>query len=148
MPKMPNKNEVDLTKKDSMPREIIEFLKKEHILCISAEDYLASCFYAFCEKNLSLIFKSDPNSKHIKNATKLGVVGIAIAHHTKILHKIQGVQIKAKFTLANNFEKAIYYSRFPFALAHSGELFCARIFWCKFSDNSLPNKIIFERNLN
>ncbi|RDU58154.1 hypothetical protein [Helicobacter sp. MIT 99-5507] len=134
-----------------MDKLIIKFLQNNQLLSFSVIDddwvYSASCYYAFDEKNLSLLIKSDPESKHIKLANKNPKIAITIAKDSKRLLLLKGVQIKANFTKSNNNEKEIYYLRFPFAKLGAGEIYTLKILWAKYTDNKLliSNKIIFNR---
>ena len=134
-----------------MDKLITKFLQNNQLLSFGVIDddgvYSASCYYAFDEKNISLLIKSDPESKHIKLADKNPKIAITIARDSKKLLLIKGVQIKAIFAKSNNDEKEIYYSRFPFAKLGTGEIYTLKILWLKYTDNKLlvSNKIIFTK---
>ena len=111
-----------------MDAKIKNFVSSNHLLALSVLDnqqeiYTASCYYAFCEKYISLVFKSMQDCKHIQFAKCNPKVGVIIAEDSKKLHLIKGLQIKASFTLD--------------------------ILWAKYTDNTLlmEKKLIYQRNL-
>lgn len=138
-----------------MNEKIKAFIKKQHLLSLSVleaesnvfEIYSASCYYAFDEHHLHLIFKSSQDSKHIRLCFLNPKVGIIIAQDSKKIGQIQGLQIKARFHESTQVQKEIYYKRFPFARIGSGEIFALEILWAKYTDNKLllSEKLIFMR---
>lgn len=110
--------------------------------------YAASCFYAFDVENLALIFKSDFNSHHIQLAYLCQQVGITIAKHTRIIHRIKGLQIRGIFEPASIGQAKIYEDRYPFSGAIQGTVYSVSIHWCKYTDNALGfgKKLIFTKN--
>ncbi|WP_279128510.1 hypothetical protein [Helicobacter winghamensis] len=128
-----------------MEDRIKAFIAKQHLLTLSVIDstdthlsvYGASCYYAFVKENLSLCFKSDSNSKHIKLAYVNPSVGVIIAKDSNALTHLKGVQIKATFRNATQQEQSFYYKKFPFARLGSGEIFALDIYFAKYTDNQL-----------
>ena len=129
-----------------MNDKIREFIAKQHLLTLSVVDdmdshslgvYNASCYYAFFAPNLSLCFKSDSNSKHVRLAYANPNVAAVIAKDSDALINLKGVQIKAYFRNAKKEEKSAYYKRFPFAKLGGGEIFALDIYFAKYTDNQL-----------
>lgn len=128
-----------------MNERIKNFIKNHHLLSLAVveensnrvEVYSASCYYAFDEKNLSLLFKSECDSKHIQLCVLNPKVGVIIAKDSKKLADIQGLQIKALFQPATKEQKSIYYALYPFAKLGSGEIYSLEILWAKYTDNHL-----------
>ncbi|CAM2978848.1 hypothetical protein [Helicobacter burdigaliensis] len=132
---------------------MIDFIKKNHLLSLSmvessAEVYCISAYYAFCEENLSLVFKSDSSTKHIALLEQNQNAGVIIAKDSKNLLDIEGLQIKALFQEASKIEKKAYYSKFPFARAVSGNVYALQILWAKYTNNKFvsKNKMIFIKD--
>ena len=131
------------------------FLRGAHLLslCVAGakdgviECHCASLYYAFCEENLSLVFKSDPNTAHIAIAKENPQVAANIAKDSANLARLRGLQIKAHFRAGGASEAKIYYRRFPFARLGGGEIFALDILWAKYTDNGLLSgeKLIFVR---
>ncbi|MCI5967927.1 hypothetical protein [Helicobacter sp.] len=129
-----------------MDDRIKAFITKQHLLALSVIDntdsthlsvYSASCYYAFVKENLSLCFKSDSNSKHIKLAYVNPSVGVIIAKDSNTLTHLKGVQIQATFRNATQQEQGVYYDKFPFARLGSGEIFALDIDFAKYTNNQL-----------
>ncbi|WP_290455750.1 hypothetical protein, partial [Helicobacter rodentium] len=101
-----------------MNERIKNFIKNHHLLSLAVveeksktlEVYSASCYYAFDEAKLSLLFKSECDSKHIQLCILNPKVGVIIAKDSKKLVDIQGLQIKALFKPAIKEQKSIYYA--------------------------------------
>lgn len=138
-----------------MNEKITDFIRKQHLLSLSViekdssllEVYSASCYYAFDEENLCLLFKSAQDSKHIQLCALNPKVGVIIAKDSKNLGSIQGLQIKAFFKQATQAQKNLYYTAYPFAKLGKGEVFALEILWAKYTDNKLllSEKLIFMR---
>ncbi|RAX55161.1 hypothetical protein CCY99_00230 [Helicobacter sp. 16-1353] len=138
-----------------MDNRIKDFIAKNNLLSFSVieenngnyEIYCASCYYAFDVANLSLIIKSDIETKHIKLAMINPNIGIIIAKDSKNLGLLKGVQIKAIFKKAQKNQANLYYKSFPFATFGVGEIFSLDIVWAKYTDNKLllSKKLIYTR---
>lgn len=117
-----------------------KFLHSQHImhLGVIASDapYCATCFYAFSQDELALVFASDTNTTHAK-AMLNAPVAASVALDTKVVGRIQGVQIKGSISPASKKQKEIYFSRFGFARLLSPTLWALEISWAKMTDNTL-----------
>ncbi|NLY03878.1 MAG: hypothetical protein GXZ15_03455 [Campylobacter sp.] len=117
-----------------------KFVKKLHILTIATmgdELKCANSFYAYDTLNSALIIAGSSSSEHIKSALKNSKVAGTIFRNTKIVTKIKGLQFEGIFRLANEKEKKIYFSRYPFAKAIKPEIFTIEIEYAKFTNNKL-----------
>ena len=137
-------NELDL--------RIVKFIKKMHLLSLSVigEDglpYPASCFYAFDERDLALIVAGSSDTSHIRALDRCCDVAGTIALDTKIVGKIEGVQFRAKMSVANDRERDLYFKRFFYALAMKPEIWALELSWIKFTSNTLGfgKKIVWTR---
>ncbi|QOR01584.1 MULTISPECIES: pyridoxamine 5'-phosphate oxidase family protein [unclassified Campylobacter] len=131
-----------------MDKRIKTFIQSQKLLTLSMLDddggvYCASCYYAFDDKNLSLIFASEEHTKHIQLALKTPNVGVNIALDTDVINLIKGVQIKAHFQTASKEQEALYYHAFPFARLAKASIFTLKIQWAKYTDN----KILLSKKL-
>lgn len=97
-----------------MNPKIKDFIKKYHLLSLSVveadsdtlEVYSASCYYAFDEANLSLLFKSAQDSKHIQLCALNPKVAVIIAKDSKNLGRIQGCKLR-RFLNERHYSKRI-----------------------------------------
>lgn len=134
-----------------MNEKIKSFIARNQLLALSVlendEVYSASCYYAFDEECINLIFKSQRESKHIQLALKCPKVGVIIAQDAKKIGLLQGVQIKALFKMASVSQEKLYYQKFPFAKLGEGEVFALEILWAKYTDNKLllTKKLTFKK---
>lgn len=126
---------------ETLDNRIITFLKKMNLLtfCVSQdnEPYCANAFYAFDEEKNRIIIASSTSTKHIKIAQENPIVAINIALDTKVLAKIKGLQIKAKFSNGDENARRIYLQKYPFAKMLIFEIFVLDILWVKYVDNTL-----------
>lgn len=130
-----------------MNDKIIEFINNNRLLSLAMQDndgvYIANAFYAFDILNKALIIASSPNSKHVRLATKAPNIAINIAKDNKV-PLLKGLQIKAIFEKANEKQKKIYFAKFAFARLMNAEFYALRIYFAKFTNNILGQKIYFE----
>ena len=128
-----------------MDEKIISFLKSQTNITLAVSENnipnCANCFYAFSEKENLLIFKSKPETSHIKMALKNNKVAGTIIPDSLDKKRIQGIQFTGKFfqPMRELFSSAqnIYYKKFPYALVISGELWAIELHTIKFTDNKL-----------
>ncbi|OCX43118.1 hypothetical protein A7X81_07695 [Campylobacter ornithocola] len=131
-----------------MDKRIKNFIHSQKLLSLSILDndggaYCASCYYAFDDENLALIFASEEHTKHIQLAYKSPKVAVSIALDTDIINLIKGVQIKALFQKATKEQEEIYYEKFPYAKLAKACIFALNIQWVKYTDN----KILLSKKL-
>ncbi|CAM4067106.1 pyridoxamine 5'-phosphate oxidase family protein [Campylobacter armoricus] len=131
-----------------MDERIKKFIHSQKLLSLSMLDedggiYCASCYYAFDEKKLALIFASEEHTKHIQLAYKTPKIAVNIALNTDIINLIKGVQIKAIFQKATKEQEILYYEKFPFAKFAKASIFASNIYWAKYTDN----KILLSKKL-
>ncbi|HEY9124855.1 MAG TPA: pyridoxamine 5'-phosphate oxidase family protein [Bacteroidales bacterium] len=124
-------------------KKIVSFIKKHHVLtlatCQNNIPWSCSCFYAVSEDPLQLIFSSSPETRHVKEFEKNEIVSVAIALETKIIGKLQGVQMSGKIivdTQGLQLSKA-YLKRFPYASVMDLNLWAFEPEFIKFTDNTL-----------
>jgi uncharacterized protein YhbP (UPF0306 family) len=136
-------------------QKIIAFLKKHHVMTLSTsvdqQPWCANCFYAFNEVRMLLIFTSDFETRHIKEAMQNSRVAGSVVLETSVVGKIQGIQFSGKLLLPKGEEakqvNSIYLKRFPFAVLMDTNLWELRIDYAKMTDNRLGfgKKLIWER---
>lgn len=132
-------------------KSIIRFIKKHHLLTLCTTDgtvpWAASCFYIYCEKNNTLVFASDADTRHIKNALQQHLVAGTIAPETFIIKRIRGIQFSGVLSevTEENLRKK-YVKRFPVALFIPFKMWMITLHYIKMTDNSLGfgKKIIWR----
>ncbi len=128
-----------------MDQKIVNYISKNKVLTLATsvndKPYCANCFYVFDEKNKYLIFLSDNETKHIKDALFNKNIAGTINTEVTTIVKIQGVQFTGDFInpsaeQATQFY-ATYYKKFPFAKAKPSPIWGIRLNWIKMTDNTL-----------
>lgn len=112
--------------------------------------YAASCFYAFLEEPLSLVFKSESKTRHIRMGMEHPDVAGTIVERSRKPGIIRGLQFKGRMNPPVKFlEQAsdAYYKRYPFARVFSGELWLVELQWIKMTDNTplTGKKVTWEK---
>lgn len=137
-----------------MDKRIIDFIKKHHVLTLATskgnEPWVASCFYAYLAEINLFVFTSDRSTRHIKDIEANSKVAASIVLETRIVGKIQGVQLKGRVTEPKEEQKkkarAAYLKRFPYAVLKDSILWILEPDYIKMTDNRLGfgKKLIWE----
>ena len=142
----------------SLPdKRIAEFINEHHVLTLATsfdeEPYCANCFYIYMEEENSLVFTSDYDTKHIKQASHNIYVAGSIVLETNVIGKIQGIQFQGIISephceLSNKARRA-YLKRFPIAMLMKTTLWVVDLTYLKFTDNRLGfgKKLTWEKEL-
>ena len=125
--------------------KIISFLKQNTNLtiatCVNNIPHCANCFYAYDDEQSILIFKSKPETEHIKQALENNFVAGSITPDKLDATKIQGIQFYGVFLEPKNdlleILKKIYYKKYPFAMAFAGNIWAIELTYIKMTDNTL-----------
>lgn len=134
-------------------KKIIKFIESHHLLALATvgsngSPYSASAFYAFSAKTERLTFSTDPTTIHGENITKEDRVSAIIALETKVVGKVQGVQIVGRVVECEGSDRLSYIAKFPYAAAiPSLHLWSIEPIMIKLTDNRLGfgKKLIWNR---
>jgi uncharacterized protein YhbP (UPF0306 family) len=136
--------------------KITTFLKKHHVLALATvsgdQPWVANCFYAFQEEQMSFVFTSGYDTRHIREAMQNQKVAGNIVLETSIIGKIQGIQFSGTLVIAEGEElkkaSSSYLKRFPFAALMDTTLWILQIDFLKMTDNRLGfgKKLVWERS--
>jgi uncharacterized protein YhbP (UPF0306 family) len=137
-------------------KKVLDFIKEHHVLtlatCSNNVPWCCQCFYVFLKDELKFVFTSNDQTRHILEALKQPVVAASIVLETKIVGKIQGVQITGRLDATGgellNKYKMSYLKRFPIAATMDTKYWTLTIDYMKMTDNRLVfgQKLIWERN--
>ena len=130
---------------DLPDKRIANFINEHHVLTLATsfdeEPYCANCFYVYMEEENSLVFTSDYDSKHIKQASHNIYVAGSIVLETNVIGKIQGVQFQGIISEPKDEilskARSCYLKRFPVAMLMKTTLWIVDLTFLKFTDNSL-----------
>ena len=128
-----------------MDDKIAAYLSKNKVLTLATshqgQPYCAHCFYAYDQADDTLIFMSDSDTRHIKEALANNNVGGTVSTNVKTVAKLKGIQLTGTFISPDKeLEKAfydVYYKRFPFARAQQSEIWGVKLDYIKMTDNTL-----------
>lgn len=128
-----------------MDERILSFIKAQTSLSFATvkDDipYCATCYYAFIPERNCLVIKSDSETQHIQQALSNNNIAGTIVPDKLLKTKVQGLQFQGKFVVPEkemlSDAKAVYYKKYPFALAIPGDLWLLELTSLKFTDNTL-----------
>lgn len=109
--------------------------------------YCSNAFYAFDREGVALVFNSDKSTRHGGEIVKNNRVAISIVLETKVIGKLQGVQITGRAVEASAEDRKLYISKFPYAALAELSLWRVEIDFIKLTDNTLGfgKKLIWNR---
>ena len=139
-----------------LDKQIISFVKKHHVLTLATFDgqqlYCSNVFYAYDVENNAFVFYSDDKTKHFADMKTNKNVAASIVLETKIIGKIQGLQLNGIATQPDEELKKrchrIYIKRFPYAIISKADLWTLEINFAKYTNNVLGfgKKIIWKKS--
>jgi len=101
----------------------------------------AHCFYAYDSERSCFVFTSDENTCHVKMMLNCNKVSVAIALETRIIGKIQGIQMSGTVYKPEHSEyewaKKMYLKRFPYAIVMKTSFWFFLPDYAKMTDNAL-----------
>lgn len=121
---------------------IVDFIKRHHVLTLATvsgegEPYCAACFYAYDKERNRLIFTSDDTTRHAQQMLENKRVAVGITLETRIVGKVQGVQICGIAERGDEEDRKRYIKRFPYAAAAPLNIWAVVPTFIKFTDNTL-----------
>lgn len=141
------KEKTSVTAPEALPdSRITKFIESRHIMTIATVDaegapYCATVFYAYMKDENLLVFSSDSATHHYQHMIVDSRVAATIALDTRVVGKIQGVQITGRVELplddCLSRAKNSYLKKFPYAALSDLTLWILRPLSIKFTDNRL-----------
>lgn len=125
-----------------MDERFIKFIKKHHVLTLATVNsegmpYVANCFYAFDTKRNLFVFTSDLATRHGAEMAANSSVALSIVLETRIVGRVQGLQVTGKAERGDDEARKCYIKRFPYAAAADLELWMVEPTMMKLTDNTL-----------
>lgn len=126
--------------------KITAFIRKHHVMTLATAgaDTLPWCahlFYAWMPDEKCFVFTTDPATRHGAEMSANPHVAAAIALETRIVGRVQGLQIEGEVRQAegDDFERArkAYLKRFPYAAVVELQLWTLEPTLMKLTDNTL-----------
>jgi uncharacterized protein YhbP (UPF0306 family) len=137
----------------NIDERIVKFIKRHHVLTLATattvgEPYCANAFYAYDAEHNRFIFTSDDATRHVQDMLTNSRVAASVVLETRIVGKVQGLQICGTAMRGDETDRKAYLRRFPYAAA-VGELHLWHIEpdFMKLTDNTLGfgKKLIWTR---
>jgi hypothetical protein len=145
-----------LANMESVLQHIAHFIGRQtvaSVCCSNAEGALHcfSCYYAYCEAQEMLYFKTSDDSLHMPWLYAQPYLAGTILPDKLNKLKVQGIQFRGVLLLGaeadNKAAAKAYHLRYPFALAMEGKVHSIRLDWIKMTDNTLGfgTKLVWDR---
>ena len=125
-----------------MDERFIKFIKKHHVLTLATVNsegmpYVANCFYAYDTKRNLFVFTSDLATRHGAEMAANSSVALSIVLETRIVGRVQGLQVTGRALRGDDEARKCYIKRFPYAAAADLELWMVEPTMMKLTDNTL-----------
>ncbi len=135
-----------------MDKKFIKFINRHHVMTLATVDesgipYCSNAFYSFDSERNTLIFASNNETRHTQQMIANPCVAASILLESKVIGKLQGVQITGKIFAGDEIDHKSYISAFPYAAVAPLTLWRLEIDFIKLTDNTLGfgKKLIWNR---
>ena len=135
---------------------IIRFLGRHHIMTLATvqegQPHCCTLFYAYAPETNRFVVTSSESTLHVKQLARNARIAGAIALESKVIGKLQGIQLRGSMTRPSARElpevRQAYLKRFPFAALMDIDLWVIEPDFLKLTDNRLGfgKKLIWETN--
>ena len=132
--------------------KIDKFIAKHHVLTLATaspdgKPYCCNAFYAYDKESTAFIFTSDESTHHVQMMLENNHVAASVVLETRIVGRIQGIQITGQVTRADENDKSLYIKRFPYTAVANLSLWRLEADMMKLTDNTLGfgKKLIWHR---
>lgn len=133
-------------------KRITDFMARHHVLTLATATkegvpYCAACFYAYDKSRNLIVFTSDDSTHHAQQMVENSSVAVAINLETRIVGKVQGIQICGTVRRGEEADKSVYIKRFPYAAVAPLNIWVVEPTFMKLTDNTLGfgKKLIWNR---
>ena len=135
-----------------LDKRIVDFMARHHVLTLATATadglpYCSACFYAYDKRRNIIIFTSDDTTLHAQQMAANSTVAVAINLETRIVGKVQGIQICGTARRGDEADKSIYIKRFPYAALAPLNIWVVEPTFMKLTDNTLGfgKKLIWNK---
>ena len=133
-------------------KKITDFIARHHVLILATSTadglpYCAACFYAYDKARNLFIFTSDDTTCHAQQMVANSNVACAITLETRVVGKVQGLQICGVARRGEAEDRSVYVKRFPYAAVAPLNIWVVEPTFMKLTDNTLGfgKKLIWNR---
>lgn len=128
-----------------------KFIAKHHVLTLATvnsegKPYVANCFYAYDKRRNRFVFTSDLTTRHGQEMAENRRVALSIVLETRVVGRVQGLQIEGIAEQGDEEAKRTYIKRFPYAAVAPLTLWMVEPTMLKLTDNTLGfgTKLIWQ----
>ena len=138
---------------EAINERFVRFLRRHHVLTLAtvAEGvpYCSNAFYCYDKERNLLVFTSDPATRHAQEMERNPRVAASVVLETKIVGRVQGLQLCGTAARADETARRAYLKRFPYAALAELTLWAIRPDYMKLTDNTLGfgKKLIWNDKL-
>lgn len=139
-----------------MDKKIVEFISEHHVLTLATsvdnQPYCANLFYAYDNDLSAFLFTSNISTRHGSEAETNRQVAASIVLETKIVGKIEGLQITGRMYRPEGDSlkraKKLYLKSFPYAVVMDLEMWILEVDFAKLTNNRLGfgKKLLWSRD--
>ncbi len=126
---------------EAINERFVRFLRRHHVLTLAtvAEGlpYCSNAFYCYDKERNLIVFTSDPATRHAQEMERNPRVAASVVLETKIVGRVQGLQLCGTATRADERAKRTYLKRFPYAALAELTLWAIEPDFMKLTDNTL-----------
>lgn len=138
---------------EAINERFVRFLRRHHVLTLAtvAEGvpYCSNAFYCYDKERNLLVFTSDPATRHAQEMERNPRIAASVVLETKIVGRVQGLQLCGTAARADETARRAYLKRFPYAALAELTLWAIRPDYMKLTDNTLGfgKKLIWNDKL-
>ncbi|MCD7796041.1 MAG: pyridoxamine 5'-phosphate oxidase family protein [Alistipes sp.] len=126
---------------EAINERFVRFLRRHHVLTLATVadgvPYCANAFYCYDKERNLIVFTSDPATRHAQEMERNPRVAASVVLETKIVGRVQGLQLCGTATRADEQAKRTYLKRFPYAALAELTLWAIEPDFMKLTDNTL-----------
>lgn len=126
---------------EAINERFVRFLRRHHVLTLATVadgvPYCSNAFYCYDKERNLIVFTSDPATRHAQEMERNPRVAASVVLETKIVGRVQGLQLCGTATRADERAKRTYLKRFPYAALAELTLWAIEPDFMKLTDNTL-----------
>lgn len=128
-------------RREAVDERIVRFLRRHHVITLATASgempYCSNAFYCYDKERNLLVFTSDFSTRHAQEMERNPRVAASVVLETRIVGRVQGIQLCGNAGRADDAAKRAYLKRFPYAALAELTLWALEPDFIKFTDNTL-----------
>lgn len=127
--------------REAVDTRIVRFLRRHHVMTLATAcggvPYCCNAFYCYDRERNLLVFTSDFTTRHAREMERNPHVAVSVVLETRIVGRVQGIQLCGNARRADEAARRAYLKRFPYAALAELTLWAVEPHFIKFTDNTL-----------